>query len=231
MFDSLAGFSFSLDFFTALASIVAIDVVLAGDNAVVIALAVRNLPPRARARGILLGAGAAVVLRVALTFFAAKLLDLPYVKLLGGGLIGWIAVKLFIEGGEVKEGKTCSTFFEAMTTIVVADLVMSTDNILAVAGASKGSLALLVFGLGLSIPFVIFASNMLSKLMDRYPIIVVIGAAVLGKVAAEMVLTDVWVASKLPLGQTAVYAGEIVGAVGVVVVGKLWLRLAAQKES
>lgn len=229
MFDFLTGFSFSLDFFTALLSIVAIDVVLAGDNAVVIALAVRNLPPRTRARGILLGAGAAVVLRVALTFFAAKLLDMPYLKLAGGVLIAWIAVKLLTDAADAKEGKACTTFFQAMTTIVVADLVMSTDNILAVAGASHGSLALLIFGLGLSIPFVVFASNALSRLMDRYPVIVLIGAAVLGKVAAEMVLTDPWLAGHLTLGKPGLYAGEIVGAAGVVAVGKLWSRHAPAK--
>ena len=124
MFDSLTNFSFSFDFFTALLSIVAIDVVLAGDNAVVIALAVRNLPQKTRYRGILFGAGAAVILRVILTFFAAKLLDLPYLKLVGGALIAWIAVKLFVDGGQEKEGKTCTTFLQAIATIVVADLVM-----------------------------------------------------------------------------------------------------------
>ena len=106
---------------------------------------------------------------------------------------------------------------------------MSTDNILAVAGASGGNLPLLIFGLGLSIPFVVFASNILSQLMDRYPIIIVIGAAVLGKVAAEMVLTDAWVTSQLLPSPMALHAGEIVGAVGVVLVGKTWMRLAAAR--
>lgn len=231
MLDAFSEISFSLEFFTALLSIVAIDVVLAGDNAVVIALAVRNLPPRLRSRGILIGAGAAVVLRVALTFFAAKLLDLPYLKLAGGLLVGSIAVKLFVDGGEDREGKSPGTFLSAIATIVVADLVMSTDNILAVAGASQGSLPLLVFGLGLSIPFVVFAAGALSRLMDRYPIIIVIGAAVLGKVAAEMILTDAFVLTVVRPGQLALYAGEVVGAVGVVVVGRLWLRLAARREA
>jgi YjbE family integral membrane protein len=230
MLDAFSGISFSLEFFTALLSIVAIDVVLAGDNAVVIALAVRNLPPKLRSRGILIGAGAAVILRVALTFFAAKLLDLPYLKLAGGLLVGYIAVKLFVDGGEDKEGKSPGTFLNAIATIVVADLVMSTDNILAVAGASQGSLPLLVFGLGLSIPFVVFAAGALSRLMDRHPIIIVIGAAVLGKVAAEMILTDAFVLTVVRPGQLALYAGEAVGAVGVVVVGRLWLRLAAGRQ-
>ena len=227
MFDSLAVLPLSLDSLTALLSIVAIDVVLGGDNAVVIALAVRNLPPRLRARGIVIGAGAAVILRVALTFFAAKLLDLPFLKLVGGALVAVIAVRLFADGGEATEEKSCTTFLGAVGTIVVADLVMSTDNILAVAGASRGSLPLLVFGLGLSIPFVVFAAGFLSRLMDRHPSIVVVGAAVLGKVAAEMILTDAWVAGLASPGTAGLYAGEVVGAVGVVVVGKLRLRLMA----
>lgn len=227
MFETLAALPLSLESLTALLSIVAIDVVLAGDNAVVIALAVRNLPPRLRNRGIVIGAGAAVVLRVALTFFAAKLLDLPFLKLVGGALVAVIAVRLFADGGEDAEGKSCTTFLGAVGTIVVADLVMSTDNILAVAGASQGSLPLLIFGLGLSIPFVVFAAGFLSRLMDRHPVIVVIGAAVLGKVAAEMILTDAWVAGLASPGKAGLYAGEVVGAIGVVVVGKLRLRLAA----
>ncbi|UJX39740.1 TerC family protein [Desulfovibrio sp. JY] len=226
--DFLSGFSFSLDFLLQLLSIVAIDVVLAGDNAVVIALAVRNLPPRSRTKGIAVGAGAAVVLRVALTFVAAQLLDLPFLKLAGGLLVAVIAVKLFAEGDAADKEKSCTTFLQAITTIVAADLVMSTDNILAVAGASRGNLALLIFGLGLSIPFVVFAANALSRLMDRFPIIIALGAAVLGKVAAEMILTDAWVASLARPGQTAVYAGEVVGAVGVVVVGRLWARRLAR---
>lgn len=230
MFEAFTGMSFSLDFLTALCSIVAIDVVLAGDNAVVIALAVRNLPPQLRFRGILLGAGAAVILRVALTFFAAKLLDLPFLKLVGGLFVAVIAVKLFAQGDADGQGKSPGSFLGAIATIVVADLVMSTDNILAVAGASGGSLPLLVFGLGLSIPFVVFASNFLSRLMDRHPIIIVIGAAVLGKVAAEMVLTDAAVLSLAHPGQTALYAGELAGAVGVLLAGRLWLRLSAARS-
>ncbi len=227
MSDLFAGFSLSADFFLQLLSIVAIDVVLAGDNAVVIALAVRNLPHAVRMRGIAVGAGMAVLLRVALTFVAAQLLDLPGLKLAGGLLVAGIAVKLFAEGDACRKDKPCTSFFAAIVTIVAADLVMSTDNILAVAGASRGNFALLLFGLGLSIPFVVFAAGALSRLMDRHPIIIVLGAAVLGKVAAEMILTDAWVASLLAPGHAAVYAGEAVGAVGVVVIGRLRARAAA----
>lgn len=228
MSDFLTGFSLSPSFFLQLLSIVAIDVVLAGDNAVVIALAVRNLPAAARLRGIAVGAAMAVILRVGLTFVAAKLLDLPFLKLVGGIFIAVIAVKLFVDGDDAGKDKTCTSFFQAVVTIVAADLVMSTDNILAVAGASQGNLALLIFGLGLSIPFVVFAAGLLSRLMDRFPLIIVLGAAVLGKVAAEMILTDAWVHTLLSPGETAVHAGELVGAVGVVLVGRLWMRSAAR---
>ncbi|EGY25471.1 integral membrane TerC family protein [Desulfovibrio sp. A2] len=216
------GIAFTWEFFSALLSIVLIDLVLAGDNAVVIALAVRNLPHRQKMMGILLGSGAAVVLRIILTFFAAKLLGLEYVKLVGGALILWIAVKLLMEGGgDEKDCHECKGLFDAMLTIVVADLVMSTDNILAVAGASKGSLGLLIFGLALSIPFVVFTSNLLSTLMERYPIIITIGAAVLGKVGGEMIVTDPFMHSVLPQTPAVEYGAMILGAVGVLAYARL----------
>ncbi|MGJ3522559.1 TerC family protein [Nitratidesulfovibrio sp. D1] len=206
------GIAFTWEFLSALLSIVLIDLVLAGDNAVVIALAVRNLPHRQKMMGILLGSGAAVLLRIIITFFAAKLLGIAYVKLVGGALILWIAVKLLMEGGgEEKECHECKGLFDAMITIVVADLVMSVDNILAVAGASKGSLGLLIFGLALSIPFVVFTSNLLSTLMERYPIIITIGAAVLGKVGGEMIVTDPFMHSVLPQTPVVEYGAMILG--------------------
>jgi YjbE family integral membrane protein len=176
----------------AIISIVLIDVVLAGDNAVVIALAVRQLQPRQRFLGIMLGSGVAVGLRVVLTFFASQLLAMDYVKLIGGVLVFWIAVKLLREntGGHDLEGKAAASLWSAVWLILVADITMSIDNVLAVAAASKGSFWLLMFGLGLSIPLVVFTSNLLSKLMDRYPIIVWIGAALLGKVGGEMIVSD-----------------------------------------
>src|SRR5512137_3005989 len=180
-FGMLGTMSFDAAFFSALASIVLIDLILAGDNAVVIAMAVRSLPREHRRRGIVLGSAAAVLLRVVATFFVAQLLRAPYVKLLGGLLIGWIAIKLF----------------------VVADITMALDNMLAVGGASHGDIFLLLFGLALSIPFVVFTSGLLSLLMDRYPVIVYLGAAVLGKVSAEMILTDPVVRSVIELPQRA----------------------------
>ena len=177
----------------AIVSIVLIDIVLAGDNAVVIALAVRQLKPRQRLIGIFLGSGAAVALRVVLTFFAAQLLAMDYIKLIGGVLVFWIAIKLLRDntgGSGEGEGKPATTIWSAVWLILVADITMSIDNVLAVAAASKGSFGLLLFGLGLSIPLVVFTSGLLSKLMDRYSIIVWIGAAVLGKVGGEMIVTD-----------------------------------------
>ncbi len=210
-------------------NIVIIDLILAGDNAVVIAMAVRSLPRGQRQWGIILGAGAAVLLRVALTFFVAQLLVISFVKLAGGVLIAWIAVKLFIEGAPEQADKEAKTLLQAMWLIVVADITMSTDNILAVAGASHGNLFLLLFGLALSIPFVVFTSNLLSMLMDRYPIIIYIGAAVLGRVAGEMIFTDPWVVELLSPPKWFAYLMEAVCAALVIVVGKLWIRFLFRK--
>ena len=160
---------FTWDFFVGFLSIILIDLILAGDNAVIIAMAVRSLPRKQRMRGIAFGAGAAVILRVILTFFAAQLLQIQFIKFIGGAVIVWIAVKLFVEGAPDEEAKKeAKTLLQAIWVIIIADLTMSTDNVLAVAGASKGNLFLLLFGLGLSIPFVVFTSNLLSLLMDKY---------------------------------------------------------------
>lgn len=217
-------------FFLGILNIIIIDLILAGDNAVVIAMAVRTLPRKKRMWGITLGAGAAVVLRVVLTFFVAQLLGISFVKLTGGVLIAWIAVKLFLEGSPEQEvKKEARTLWQAMRLIVIADITMSTDNVLAVAGASQGNLFLLIFGLALSIPFVVFTSNLLAMLMDRYPIIIYLGAAVLGRVAGEMIFTDPAVIGWLQLPKWFNYTMEAVFAVGVIVVGKLWIRFVFRK--
>jgi len=224
--------TFDVVFFSSLASIVLIDLILAGDNAVVIAMAVRSLPREHRRRGILLGAGAAVLLRVLVTFFIARLLLTPYVKLVGGLLIGWIAVKLFVEGTpeEVRE-RTTTGVWQAVRIIVIADISMALDNMLAVGGASHGNLWLLFLGLALSIPFVVFTSGLLSLLMDRFPLIVYAGAAVLGKVAAEMVLTDPVVMTWIVLPRAALWCAEAATAAGVIVAGKLWLHWTATRTA
>jgi YjbE family integral membrane protein len=224
--------SFDWAFLSGLFSIVIIDLILAGDNAVVIAMAVRTLPHQQRKKGIILGAGAAVILRVILTFFVSQMLRINFIKLAGGVLIIWIAVKLFIEGAPEDAGERKATSIaEAVKIIVIADITMALDNMLAVAGASHGNLFLLLFGLGLSIPFVVFTSNLLSLLMDKYPVIVYIGAGILGKVGGEMIITDPVVMDLLAPGKVLQYATEAIFALGVIVAGKLWIRIMQKKET
>ena len=215
----------STEFLLAALNIVFIDILLAGDNAVLIALAVRQLTPRDRRVGIMVGAAGAVVLRIILTFFATKMLAIPLLKLGGGLLILGIAVKLLKDDADHHGGgKEASTLLQAMWMILVADLTMSLDNILAIAGASKGHIELVIFGLALSIPFVVFASNWLSGLMGRYPLIVIFGAAILGKVGAEMILTDPWVVVRFHVPVAVEYAIQAFTAVAVVLVGKYLVR-------
>jgi YjbE family integral membrane protein len=222
---------FSWEFFTGLLSIVLIDLILAGDNAVVIAMAVRSLPRKQRTRGIAFGAAAAVILRVALTFFAAQLLQINFIKFFGGAIIIWIAIKLFVEGApEENGGREAKTLAQAVWIIIIADLPMSPDNVLAVAGASKGNLFLLIFGLALSIPFVVFTSNLLSKLMDKYPVIIYVGSAVLGRVGGEMMITDPFTVQLLAPSKWVQYGVEIICLVGVVAAGKLWIKMKIARE-
>ena len=171
--------------------IVLIDLLLAGDNALVIALAVRQLPPKDRRIGIVCGAAIAVVLRVALTLFAARLLTVEYLKLAGGIFVLWIAWKVLRDVCEPEtKAAAARDLLHAIGYVVFADLTMSVDNILAIAGAAGEHLGLLIFGLGLSIPFVVFSSDLLARLMDRFPATIYIGVAILGQVGAEMGLTD-----------------------------------------
>ena len=231
-FGWLGWISFDYTFLSALMSIILIDLVLAGDNAVVIALAVRNLPPKQKKWGIILGAGAAVTLRVICTMFVAQMLMIPLLKFVGGALIAWIAVKLLTQEHEDEKVDQAKNLIQAIKLIVIADIVMSLDNMLAVGGASKGNMFLLLFGLGLSIPLVVGTSSLLSMLMGKYPIIVVIGSAVLGKVAGEMMTTDALIQKWFALPQYVTYIAEVTFAIGVVVVGKLIMkRKKAQKEA
>jgi YjbE family integral membrane protein len=178
-------------------SIVLIDLLLAGDNALVIAMALRSLEPRQRRIGSVCGATAAVALRVALTTVAAHLLTIQFLQLGGGLLILWIAVKVLRDASDAPDAAPApKRFIEAIWYIVLADLTMSVDNILAIAGASKGHFGLILFGLAVSIPFIVLSSNLLVSLMDRLPWTVFIGAAVLGKVGGEMILTDPFVAQR-----------------------------------
>jgi YjbE family integral membrane protein len=219
--------SISLDaaFFSSLLSIVIIDLILAGDNAVVIAMAVRSLPKEQRKKGIIYGSLAAVLLRVVLTFFVAQLLNMNYVKLVGGIIILWIAIKLFVEDEEaVETHKEASTLWHAIRLIIIADITMALDNMLAVGAASHGNLFLLIFGLGLSIPLIIFTSTLLSTLMEKFPIIIYIGAALLGKIGGEMIITDPIITRFFTPTTVMIYSVELLFAVGVIVVGKLLVK-------
>jgi YjbE family integral membrane protein len=223
-FSGLGHITFNAQFCFGFLSIMFINIILSGDNAVVIAMAVRSLGKKQRIQGILWGTVAAVVLRIVLTFFTVKLLEIHFLKFVGGVLITWIAIKLFLDSGDDGENqKEIKTLGKAIVTILIADLVMSTDNVLGVAAACKGDINLLLIGLGTSIPIVIFAANMLSKLMDRFPIILVLGAAVLGRVGGEMVMGDPVVQNFLGHpAQWVEYVVQAIFAIGVVVVGK-WL--------
>lgn len=180
----------SPEFWVALSQIILINIVLSGDNAVVIALACRSLPPQQQKKAIMFGSVGAIVLRVVLTFFAVYLLTLPYLKLIGAALLLWIGIGLLKGEDDEEEMEGHSNLAAAIKTIVVADLVMSLDNVIGVAAAAKGNVALLVFGLVISIPLIIFGSTIILKLMNRFPVIITLGAALLGWVAGEMVLTD-----------------------------------------
>lgn len=181
----------SPQFWLAGIEIIVINILLSGDNAVVIALACRNLPPHQRRWGVVWGAGGAILLRIVLTFFAISLLDLPWLKIVGGLLLLWIGVKLIADdGGEGHQVTASNQLFSAVRTIVVADLVMSLDNVIGVAAAAKGSLVLLVFGLVVSIPLVIVGSQLIMKAIERFPMLVMAGGGLLGYVAGEMAVTD-----------------------------------------
>jgi YjbE family integral membrane protein len=217
-------------FWTGLLTIIWVNIILSGDNAVVIALAARSLPAHQQKKAIFWGAGAAVVLRIILTIVAVELLKLPYLKFIGGALLLWIAVQLLVpEDDDGDSIESSSNLIAAIKTILVADLVMSLDNVIAVAAAAKGSIILLVLGLLISIPLVIFGATMLMKLMERFPVIITLGAAILGWTAGEMGVTDPVAAQWV--NENASYLHWIapaIGAVVVVVVGK-WL--AARKTA
>jgi YjbE family integral membrane protein len=215
----------SPQFWIAVAQIIAIDIMLGGDNAVVIALACRRLPEAQRRLGIFWGVIGAIGLRVVLIFFALQLLTIPYLKVVGGLLLLWIGVKLLLpehaEGGAHGKVQGASTLAGAIKTIIVADAVMSLDNVIAVAAAAKGDIGLVVFGILVSIPIVVWGSQFVLKLMDRYPVVITFGGALLGWIAGEMLATDVAVTPHLA-GVPAWfgYGAAVAGALLVVAVGK-----------
>ena len=224
MLDMLSSAQFWVDVF----KIIVIDLLLSGDNAVVIALACRNLPAAQRSKGVLLGVIGAIGLRIVLTFFAVGLLSLPYLKLAGAMLLIWIGIRLILpESGKHGTSNVSGDdqLWGAVKTIIVADFVMSLDNVLGVAGAAHGNIWLLIFGLLVSIPLIAWSSQLVLKLIDRFPVIIYAGGALLGYVAGEMLVTDSYIVTMLA-GKTATahWLAPAACALLVVVVG-FWLTM------
>jgi len=223
----------STAFWIAVGQIILIDIVLSGDNAVVIALACRNLSPEQRRTGIFWGVAGAISLRVVLTVFAALVMNLPWLKMVGGLLLVWIAVKLMLpEDEEGHDIDASANLWGAVKTIVIADFVMSLDNVIAVAGAAHGSLVLLLFGLAVSIPLIVWSSQLILRWMERWPWIVLLGAGLLGYVAGQMIFSDPGVIGLLPeLPAWSARAAGAIGALLVVVIGR-WLeqRILARQD-
>jgi len=220
------------DFWIGLIKIIWINIILSGDNAVVIALAARSLPAEQQKKAIMFGSGAAVVLRIALTVVAAWLLALSYLQIIGGILLLWIGTQLL--GGEDEEegeGGEKAGLWVAIRTILIADLVMSLDNVIAVAAAAKGSMTLLILGLAISIPLVIFGSKLMIKLMDRFPVIITLGAALIGWVGGETIVSDVALQSVVENNHWMHTVFPVLGAAIVLAIGKLGNRGKQAAES
>ncbi len=229
-------------FWIGLGQIIVVNILLSGDNAVVIALAARSLPAHQQKQAIIWGSVAAIIMRVILTIVAVEMLKLPYLKIVGGLLLFWVAIQLLVpeDGGD--DGiESSNNVLVAIRTILIADLVMSLDNVIGVAAAAKGNDVLVVLGLAISIPLIIFGSTVLLKLMDRFPVIITAGAALLGWVAGEMLVTDpsvidwitanmAWVEFHLPLVGGISWA-QIAGAAVVILAGKIMVARAGGSEA
>ena len=223
------------EFWVAVGQIIMIDILLGGDNAVVIALACRKLPPAQRTKGILWGTAGAIVLRVILIFFALTLLAIPFLKVIGALLLVWIGVKLLAPDHDDAHGNIAGSdkLWAAVKTVIIADLVMSVDNVIAIAGAAQGAgeghqMPLVIFGLLVSIPIIVWGSQLVIKLMDRFPMIITVGGMLLGWIAGTMLISDpavvrldawTWV-PKIPQTDTIKYAAGIAGALIVLAIGK-----------
>ncbi|TAL92098.1 MAG: TerC family protein [Paraburkholderia sp.] len=218
--------------------IIVIDILLGGDNAVVIALACRNLPADQRTRGVLWGTVGAIVLRVALIAFAVALLDVPLLKFAGGLLLLWIGVRLMAPAHDMHANvKPADKLIAAIKTIIVADAVMSLDNVIAIAGAAEAAdpqhrLALVIFGLLVSIPLIVWGSQLVLKLLDRFPIVITLGAALLGWIAGGLIINDPagdrWPVLDMPAAE---YGMSIACALFVVIVGYALKRRNARREA
>lgn len=218
-------------FWLAVGQIVMIDILLGGDNAIVIALACRNLPQELRRRGILWGTAGAIALRVVLIFFAMSLLALPYLKLVGAALLLWIGVKLLMpDDGDHGNIKASDQLWGAVKTIIVADFVMSVDNVIGIAGAAQGSgheghqMPLVIFGLLVSIPIIVWGSSLVLKLMDRFPLIITAGAMLLGWIAGTLAVSDPAVTAHWPVSDLYRYGAGAAGALLVLLLGTVLAR-------
>jgi YjbE family integral membrane protein len=222
----------SAAFWVGLGKIIWVNLLLSGDNAVVIALAARSLPPHQQKMAVFWGAAAAVIMRVILTVFAVALLTLPWLKIVGGVLLLWIGVKLLVPEEDGEDVESSDNLWAAIKTILIADLVMSLDNVLAVAAAADSAAptpdlavmkyTLLILGLAISIPIVIFGSTLMLKLMERWPIIITLGGALLGWIAGEMIVTDPAIAAWVQANAAwldDLHIGAVIGAVVVVIIG------------
>lgn len=209
------------EFWIGLMKIIWINIILSGDNAVVIALAARSLPPDQQKKAVFFGSAAAVVLRIVLTVVAVQLLALPYLQIVGGLLLLYIGVQLLSENDEGEgHAKEHGSLMAAVRTILIADLVMSLDNVIAVAAAAKGNTTLLIIGLAISIPLVIFGSTLMIKLMERFPVIIVLGAALIGWVGGETMVSDVSLKDVLLANPWLHYVAAAIGAAVVIGLGK-----------
>jgi YjbE family integral membrane protein len=223
-------------FWVALGKIMWINILLSGDNAVVIAMACRSLPARQRFWGMVLGAGVAVVLRIIFTVIIASLMMMPYLKLLGGLALFYIAVKLMVPEDEHKDMEAADKLWRAVQMVAVADIIMSLDNVIAIAAAAQGSFLLLVIGLAVSIPLIVAGAALIMSLLDRFPILIWAGAALLGWITGEVLATDPAIEAMLvaEFGQSMFHSIELsfatVGAVAVLVVGGLWRRAKKAKH-
>jgi YjbE family integral membrane protein len=220
---------FQPQFWLAALQIIWINILLSGDNAVVIALACRMLPPKQRKWGIILGAGAAVLLRVIFTVIVTQIMSLPFLKLIGGVALLWIAVKLIVPSDSHGEGnvEAADSLWRAVRIVAIADIVMSLDNVIAIAAAAKGNMILIIFGLAISIPMIVAGAALLMALLDRFPILVWAGAGLLGWIAGEIMIEDPAVAGWLgeAVVHRFVYWAAAAGAVFVVAVGYLMVRM------
>ena len=228
-------FAFYPEFWVSVFQIIVIDILLGGDNAVVIALACRKLPPRQRTLGILWGTAGAIVLRVILIFFVLNLLSIPLLKLFGALMLLWIGIKLLLPEEEDKHSKMASSekLWEAIKTVIIADFVMSLDNVIALAGAAEGAgrghqMLLVIFGLLVSIPIIVWGSQLVVKLMDRLPIVITLGGMLLGWIAGGMAVTDPMVVGLVfdhfglaTTSTTIYYPATMAGAIVVLLGGKL----------